>query len=235
MRGTPSQASAPRWSRTGCTVISRATAPTLRLTVIGVTLSSRRCSHSAARTSSPSVHGRGVASPAASQGNGRRDDDLLPELVEHDGAGEGLVAAERGDDVGLVALGLAGEIETQLVRPGRTDGAMRQVAGRVQAPAQLGESACRAPTWRCPSGSSSAPAPGAPATGRAWRERDVRATCRARRRRAGWSAPRPRLPARRRACRRSARRQRAPASPRRRPRPARVHSPPRRRRAAGRR
>ena len=93
MRGTPSQASAPRWSRTGCTVISRATAPTLRLTVIGVTLSSRRCSHSAARTSSPSVHGRGVGLAGRVPGQRPGDDDLLPELVEHDGAGEGLVAA----------------------------------------------------------------------------------------------------------------------------------------------
>ena len=79
--------------------------------------------------------GRGLAGRVPGQGSG--DDDLLPELVEHDGAGEGLVAAQRGDDVGLVALGLAGEIEAQLVRPGRTDGAMRQVAGGVQPAAQL--------------------------------------------------------------------------------------------------
>ena len=137
MRGTPSQASAPRWSRTGWTVISRATAPTLRLTVIGVTFSSRRCSHSA-RAHVVAVGPwprRGLAGCVPGQGPG--DDDLLPERVEHDGAGEGLVAAQRGDDVGLVALGLAGEIEAQLVRPGRTDGAMRQVAGRVQPAAQL--------------------------------------------------------------------------------------------------
>ena len=218
MRGTPSQASAPRWSRTGCTVISRATAPTLRLTVIGVTLSSRRCSHSAARTSSPSVHGRGVASLAASQGNGRRDDDLLPELVEHDGAGEGLVAAQRGDDVGLVALGLAGEIEPQLVRPGRTDGAMRQVAGRVQPPAQLGHLLVEHrhgdagpgldPREHLALGQRIEPGENETAEQRAERGR----------RRAGWSAPRPRLPARRRRVPAlGSLGDWAPASPRRRP------------------
>jgi hypothetical protein len=52
-------------------VISRATAPTLRLTIMGVTFSSRRCSHSAARTSSPSLHGRVAKPPDASQGSGR--------------------------------------------------------------------------------------------------------------------------------------------------------------------
>ena len=70
-RGVPSQCRRFRYSRTGWTRMSRATAPTLRLTTTGATLISRRCSHSAQRTSSASVHGRGMAASPSSHGSGR--------------------------------------------------------------------------------------------------------------------------------------------------------------------
>ena len=98
-------------------------------------------------------------------GQPARHDDRLPELVEDDGAGEGLVAAERDDDVGLVALGLAGEVEPQLMRPGRSDGGRRacSAAGATR-PICLSSTAMpmpvrlliRASTWRSGSGSSRA-------------------------------------------------------------------------------
>jgi hypothetical protein len=38
--------------------------------------------------------------------------DFLAEVVEHEGAGERLVVGQRGDDIRLVALGRACEVET---------------------------------------------------------------------------------------------------------------------------
>ena len=117
--------------------MSRATAPTARATMAGATLISRRCSHSAQRTSSASLQLRGKESGRSSQGSGRADQNLLPELVEHQRAGKGLIVRERGDDVGLVALGRAGEILQQLAGPARPHRRPMDVAGRIQAPTQF--------------------------------------------------------------------------------------------------
>ena len=65
--------------------------------------------------------------------------DLLAELVEHQRAGERLVAGQGGDDVGLVALGRAVHIDAQLVRPARADRRPGDVSGRVQPPPQLAD------------------------------------------------------------------------------------------------
>ena len=43
--------------------------------------------------------------------------DLLPEVVEGEHAGEGQVGGQRDDDVGLVALRRAREVEPQAVEP----------------------------------------------------------------------------------------------------------------------
>ena len=67
------------------------------------------------------------------------DDDLLAELIEYEGTGERLVGRECGDDVGFVALGVAGEIEAQPAGPGRADRLTADIAGCVQLPAEFAQ------------------------------------------------------------------------------------------------
>jgi hypothetical protein len=65
------------------------------------------------------------------------DHDLLTEGVEDERAGEGLVVAEGGEYVGLIALGLACEVEPELAGPWRADGTLVDVARGVEPSAQL--------------------------------------------------------------------------------------------------
>ena len=134
----------------------------------GATLISRRCSHSAQRTSSASLQGRGKAAGRSSQGSGRATRISWRNSSNTKRAGECLVVRQRGDDVGFVALGRAGEVQPQLAGPPRTDRRPVDVAGRIQPPAQLadllledrdrnaGRALDRVSTWRSGSGSSRA-------------------------------------------------------------------------------
>ena len=81
----------------------------------------------------------GRGSPGASQGKGRVTTISWRNASNTMAPAKASSELERGDDVGLVALRLAGEIEPELVRPCRADRAVRQVAGRVQPAAQLGD------------------------------------------------------------------------------------------------
>ena len=65
------------------------------------------------------------------------DEHFLAEFVEQQGSSERLIVGKRGNDVGLVPLGGAREVQTQLARPARADGRVVDVSGRVQPAAQF--------------------------------------------------------------------------------------------------
>jgi hypothetical protein len=65
--------------------------------------------------------------------------DLLPELVEGENAGEGRIGGQCHDDVGLVALGRACEIEPETSEPGGLRDRRVRIAGGVHAAAELGQ------------------------------------------------------------------------------------------------
>src|SRR6266508_2576772 len=118
--------------------MSRAIADTLRLTTIGVTLISCRCSHSAQRTSSASLHARGIAAASSCHGSGRLTRTSWRNS-SNTKAPATLIVGERGDDVCLIALGNVGEIATQLACPAWPDWALMDVAGGVEATAQFAD------------------------------------------------------------------------------------------------
>ena len=170
MRGTPSQASALE------IVAHRVHGDLARHGADAAADGHRRHVDLAALQPFGAAHVVGIASTAAaaallaaSQGSGRAT--TISCRNSSNTRAPAKASSQQSAVMTLASLrsGCAGEVEPQLVRPARTDGAMVDVAGRVQPPAQFADllvehatRRCRsrllirASTWRSGSGSSRA-------------------------------------------------------------------------------